>query len=273
MRQNSTGNDLSVIRRKELEEKVKDMYSDVASNPQGNYHFEIGRRLAEKLGYPSVDLDRVPVEAIESFAGVGFFFDIVNLQEGETVLDLGSGSGTDTFLSAIKTGRNGKVTGLDMTEEQLEKAARLAEREKFESIIFLKGYIENLPFEEKSFDVVISNGVVNLSSEKEKVFKEISRVLKTGGRLAVSDIVCEKELSEQIVGDASLWASCLGGASREDYYRSAIEKAGLHIQFMRSNGTYHFISRPAITASRKFGVKSITILASKSRNRKQIALT
>src|SRR3990170_2549297 len=116
---------ISKVDTAELEQKVKQMYRNVARNPKGEYHFEMGRGLADKLGYEKSDLDRIPTAAIESFAGVGYYFDIANLKEGEHVLDLGSGSGMDVFVAALKVGNTGHVSGVDMTDEQLEKSERL----------------------------------------------------------------------------------------------------------------------------------------------------
>jgi arsenite methyltransferase len=116
---------------KDLEAKVKAMYRSVAEDLHGEFHFEMGRAMAERLGYPAADLDRVPPESIESFAGVGYYFHLAGLKEGETVLDLGSGSGMDTFVAALKVGPSGKVIGVDMTDEQRAKASRLRERDKF----------------------------------------------------------------------------------------------------------------------------------------------
>ena len=130
----------------ELEQKVKKMYSDVALNPKGEYHFEMGRGLAEKLGYEKSDLDRIPAAAIESFAGVGYYFDMANLKEGEQVLDLGSGSGMDVFVAASRVGNTGHVSGVDMTDEQLKKSERLRKENNFENVSFHKSYIEKLPF-------------------------------------------------------------------------------------------------------------------------------
>ena len=213
----------------ELEQKVKKMYSDVALNPKGEYHFEMGRELAEKLGYEKNDLDRIPAAAIDSFAGVGYYFDMANLKEGEDVLDLGSGSGMDVFVAALKVGDAGHVSGADMTDEQLKKSEQLRKENKFETVSFLKTYIEKLPFEDASFDVVISNGVINLCPDKEKVFAEVARVLKPKGRMAIADIVSEKQLAENVVCNSTLWAACIGGAAQEDDYRSAIENAGMEI--------------------------------------------
>src|SRR5712691_8574327 len=143
---------------KDLELKVKAMYRSVAENPHGAFHFEMGRAMAERLGYAPGDLDRIPAEAIESFAGVGYYFHLADLKEGETVLDLGSCSGTDTFIAALKVGPRGKVIGIDMTDEQRAKAERLRDRDGFKNVTYLKGYIEEVPCPDASVDVVISNG-------------------------------------------------------------------------------------------------------------------
>jgi arsenite methyltransferase len=247
---------------RELETKVKHMYRDVAEEPHGRYHFELGRRLAERLGYPSDVLDRIPDAASESFAGVGYFFDLAALKEGESVIDLGSGSGMDAFFSAEHVGPLGKVVGIDFTPEQLEKASRIARSAGYANVQFREGRIEQLPAEAGSFDCVISNGVINLAPDKGAVFAEASRVLKPGGRLAIADIVSEQQLKESIVCDADLWASCIGGAAQQDAYREAIETAGLKVEQIREN-PYEFISDRARDASDKYGVKSVSLLAFK----------
>jgi SAM-dependent methyltransferase len=247
----------------ELEQKVKNMYREVALHPHEKYHFEMGRALAEKLGYPPGELDKIPKEAIESFAGVGHFFDYASIKEGDKVLDLGSGSGMDSFLAALQVGKTGAVSGLDMTDEQLQKAEGLRDQYGFNQVNFYKGYLEQLPFEDNSFDVIISNGVINLCPEKRKVFEEAARVLKPNGRLAIADIVTEKNLPENVVCDASLWAACIGGAAQQDEYRQAIEAAGLEILVVRNNDQYGFISSSAQGASRQYGVKSVSLLAEK----------
>ncbi len=248
----------------ELEQKVKNMYRDVALNPEGNYHFEMGRALAEKLGYEKECLDLIPAASIESFAGVGYFCDIANFAAGENVLDLGSGSGMDTFITALKVGKTGKVTGIDMTDEQLEKATRLASEGGFENVNFVKGYLEKLPFPEASFDVIISNGVINLCPDKESVFTEIARVLKPKGRMVIADIVTEHQLPENITCDSTLWASCIGGAGQEDTYKRSIEKAGMEVLYVRNNSDYEFISKAAQGASKQYGVKSVSVYADKN---------
>jgi ubiquinone/menaquinone biosynthesis C-methylase UbiE len=246
-----------------LEQKVKKMYSDVALNPAGEYHFEMGRGLAEKLGYEKKDLDRIPADAIESFAGVGYYFDMADLKEGDLVLDLGSGSGMDSFIAALKVGASGKVTGVDMTDDQLGKSERLRKERQFTNVSFFKSYIESLPFPDGTFDAVISNGVINLSADKEKVFAEVSRVLKPGGRMVIADIVTEKQLPENITCNSTLWAACIGGASQQDDYRRIIEKPGMEVTMVRNNEAYSFISKSAKGASKDYGVKSVSLHARK----------
>lgn len=253
----------AAVDTKELEAKVKDMYRHVAEKPEGKYHFELGRPLADSLGYPGDVLDRIPDGAIESFAGVGYFFDLANLAEGEGVVDLGSGSGMDVFFAADRVGPSGSVIGIDFTIEQLEKARAIAEEGGFTQVELREGRIESLPVEDTSCDCVISNGVINLAPEKDPVFAEAARVLRPGGRLAIADIVSEQQLKESIVCDADLWASCIGGAAQVDVYREAIEGAGLRIETFRDN-PYEFISNRAHNASEKYGVKSVSLLAVKT---------
>jgi len=255
--------DVNSINAIELEQKVKDMYSEVALNPHGEFHFEMGRALAERLGYSPGDLDRIPAEAIDSFAGVGYYFHLANLNEGESVIDLGSGSGMDTFVAALKVGKSGKVVGVDMTDEQRAKAERLRDQAGFNNVTYLKSYIDAIPCADGSFDAVISNGVINLVADKGRLFREAARVLKTNGRLAISDIVTEVQLPEGISCDTTLWAACIGGAMQQDGYRGAIEAAGLSVRTVQENPQYKFISENARGASKKFGVKSISLLAVK----------
>ena len=248
---------------KELESKVKAMYRSVAEDPHGEFHFEMGRAMAERLGYAPADLDRIPAESIELFAGVGYYFHLADPRPGEIVVDLGSGSGMDTFIAALKVGSGGKVVGVDMTDEQRAKAARLRDRDGFHNVTYVKGYIEQTALPDGLADVVISNGVINLAVDKMKVFGEAGRLLKSGGRLAISDIVTEVQLPDSIVCNATLWAACIGGAAQQDNYRRMIEAAGLRLVAVEDNPQYQFISDNAKGASRTFGVKSISLLAVK----------
>ena len=246
-----------------LEREVKGVYRAVAESPDQEYHFEMGPTLAERLGYPESDLDRVPAAAVESFAGVGYHFDLAGLQAGDDVLDLGSGSGTDVFVAALHVGDTGSVTGLDMTDEQLAKARQLRDEAEFDTVSFERGYIEDLPFEDGSFDAVVSNGVINLSAEKERVFAEANRVLKPGGQLALSDIISETEMPDSIKTNADLWAACIGGAEQINAYTAMIETAGFEVVEIRENPQYEFISEQAQGACQKYGVKSISLGARK----------
>ncbi len=247
----------------ELEAKVKTMYREVAENPHGEFHFEMGRAMAQRLGYLPADLDRVPAEAIDSFAGVGHYFHLLDELEGARVLDLGSGSGMDCFVARLKTGPTGSVIGLDMTDAQRAKAEALRRRAGFANVTFVKGYIDAAPFEDGSFDVLISNGVINLAVDKLAVFKEAARLLRPGGRLALADIVTEVVLPENISCNTTLWAACIGGAWEYGAYKRVIEEAGLTIVAEQSNPEYRFLSDNAQGASKKFGVKSISLRADK----------
>ena len=246
----------------DLEGKVQQMYRQVAEQPHASYHFEMGRALAQRLGYPEDLLAAIPEGAVESFAGVGFFFDLAALQQGETVIDLGSGSGMDTFIAAGLVGPTGSVVGVDFTREQLTKARRLAAEAGIEHVEFREGRIESLPADDESFDCVISNGVINLSPDKQRIFAEAARVLRPGGRLAIADIVTTRPLTEAIVSNADLWASCIGGAAEQDIYRNLIEAVGLMIKATQPN-PYGFLSTQARNASVKYGVHSISLLAVK----------
>ena len=246
----------------ELEAKVKQMYQAVAENPAGAYHFEMGRGLAERLGYPPAVLDQIPAGAIESFAGVGYFFDLAELGAAETVLDLGSGSGMDAFFAARQVGPAGHVTGVDMTRAQLDKAETLRAEAGLGWVRFTESHIEDLPVPDASADAVISNGVINLCPDKTAVFTEAARVLRPGGRLAIADIVTETPLTDLIVANSDLWASCIGGAAHRDTYQHAIETAGLTLERTKKN-PYQFISAQARHASAEYGVHSVSILARK----------
>ncbi|MEZ0067267.1 arsenite methyltransferase [Streptacidiphilus sp. MAP12-20] len=247
----------------DLKQRVQQMYREVAEHPTHAFHFETGRPLAERLGYPAGELDAIPAQAIDSFAGVGYFLDLAAIRPGETVVDLGSGSGTDSFLAAHATGPSGRVIGVDMTDAQLAKATRLARQAGVSNTDFRPGYLEQLPVQDASADAVISNGVINLCPDKPAVFREAARVLRPGGRLAIADIVTATQLPQGVTCDAALWAACIGGAMQQDDYRHAIEQAGLRIETVRANDRYRFLSERAQGATRTYGVTSISLLARK----------
>ena len=255
--------EVRTLDRIDLEARVKQMYEQVALAPEAEFHFETGRGLAEHLGYPPTDLDAVPAAAIDSFAGVGYFLDLAAIAPGERVLDLGSGSGMDSFLAASACGPTGGVIGVDMTEAQLAKATRLADEAGFGQVEFREGYIEDVPVEDGTIDCVISNGVINLSPDKPAVFRAAAAALRQGGRLAIADIVSARHLPHGVTCDASLWAACIGGAAQRDDYLGAIKDAGFDVEIVRDND-YRFISDRALGATTTYGVTSISVLAFKS---------
>jgi SAM-dependent methyltransferase len=244
----------------ELDRHIREMYRNVANGVVRDLHFQTGRRLAEALGYPIPLLDALPPEAVSSFAGVGYHLPLARLQPGEHVLDLGSGSGMDVFAAARQVGPSGSVTGVDITPEQLARAERL---NRHRTVSFVHAPIEELPFGDASFDVVISNGVVNLSAAKQVVFAEAARVLRPGGRLALADIVTERQIAEGTACQADLWAACIAGASRWDLYLDDVAGAGLELELIHTNPTYAFTSERAQRASDKYGAQSISLLARK----------
>src|SRR6478609_7652342 len=216
----------SLVDREVLEAQVQDMYRQVAREQDAALHFAVGRQLALRLGYPVELLDAIPADALASFAGVGHHLDLAALEPGNEVLDLGSGSGTDVFCAAVLVGESGRVVGVDITDEQIEKASRLRQEAGFANVDLVEAHIEELPFEDASFDAVISNGVINLSPVKGRVFAEAARVLRPGGRLALADIVSGRALKERTRRNVELWAACIAGAIPRKNYVEAIEAAG-----------------------------------------------
>ena len=250
----------SLVDAEELEAKVREMYGKVAREEEAGLHFEVGRPLAEHLGYPRALLDAIPREALASFAGVGYHLDLAALAPGEAVLDLGSGSGTDVFCAAVQVGGSGRVVGVDFTHEQVAKATRLRDRDGFPQLSFAEARIDDLPFEDASFDAVISNGVINLSVVKSKVFDEAARILRPGGRLALADIVSGKPLKERTRRNVDLWAACIAGAIPHSSYVDAIEAAGFEVGLVRGND-YRFISDRALDACSTYEVESVSLVA------------
>ena len=238
------------------------MYGHVAREEDSELHFEVGRPLAERLSYPAETLDRVPAEAIASFAGVGYHLDLAGLRPGEAVLDLGCGSGTDVFCAAVAVGPTGRVVGIDFTDQQLAKARQLRDRDGFDQVEFVEGSIDELPFEDASFEVVISNGVINHSPIKHVVFAEAARVLRPGGRLAVADIVSAKPLKERTRRNVDLWAACVAGAIPRASYAKAIEDVGLEVGPMRRND-YEFVSDRTLEACSTYEIESVSPVARK----------
>src|SRR5277367_5311928 len=176
--------------------------------------------------YDAAQAGQIPEEAIKASLGCGNPTALIQLWEGETVLDLGSGGGIDVLLSARRVGPNGKAYGLDMTDEMLALARENQRKAGVDNVEFLKGEIENIPLPDNSVDVVISNCVINLSADKDRVLREAFRVLKPGGRFAVSDVVTRGEMPAEIRKNVLLWVGCVAGALEENEYRAKLASAG-----------------------------------------------
>ena len=189
-----------------LKGEILRMYEEVANQPDGDFHFFTGREAAELFEYDPALLDRAPPESVASFAGVGNPHLRSNLKEGETVLDLGSGAGLDGIIAAWQVGPTGTVIGLDLNPAMCRRARANAEISGTQ-MECRDGRMEEIPLEDGVIDVVISNGVINLSFQKRRVIEELFRVLKPGGRISITDIVSAKQLSQNIVNDPKLWAS------------------------------------------------------------------
>ena len=190
-----------------LREDVKDKYRAVAANPGGKFHFHTGRIAAKRLGYDDAVADPMPDAAVESFAGVGNPFELRTLTAGEKVVDIGSGAGFDCFVAASQVGPGGQVVGIDMTEEMLAKSRATAKAMGVDNVEFREGLIEDMPIEDGWADVVISNGVINLCTDKQQVFGEIMRVLRPGGTLQFADIANGKSVPASAIANIDLWTS------------------------------------------------------------------
>jgi len=190
-----------------LRREVQYKYAELAENPDRTYHFHHGRPLAEILGYSMEMVDAMPAQAVESFAGVGNPFSVGALEEGQTVMDIGSGAGFDSFIAAQAVGPSGKVIGVDMTEAMLAKARETASNMQMSQVEFRRGFVEDLPVPDESIDVAISNGVINLCPDKYKAFEEIFRTVKPGGRLFLSDIVVHKAVPDSAKENVDLWTA------------------------------------------------------------------
>lgn len=205
---------------------VKAMYTDVARNPEGRFHFATGRRACEAEGYPAERLDRLPDAAVASFAGVANPFRAEAVQEGSVVLDIGSGSGTDALIAALLAGPEGRVMGLDMTPAMRQRLEDNAAVMGFSNVRALEGNAEAIPLPDDCVDVVTTNGVLNLVPDKPAAVREIRRVLRRGGRIQGADIVLGAEPSEACRSKPELWAECIVGATRREAYLNYFRTEG-----------------------------------------------
>lgn len=217
----------------DVKEKVKEYYGGIAKTVNGKTKSSCcgGSSCCDSISddsiiYQGENLKELPIEAINASLGCANPLLLAQLKEGETVLDLGSGGGIDVLLSTKYVGSKGKIYGLDMTDEMLELANKNKARMGVENVEFIKGYIEDIPLDDNIVDAVISNCVINLSEDKEKALSEAYRVLKEGGRLAVSDIIVLKDVPEDIKKAAEMWVGCIAGALSVEEYRTILEKVG-----------------------------------------------
>jgi arsenite methyltransferase len=218
------------MKKKEIKEAVKGRYARIAKQDQESCCPSCGCGAssllqAKAVGYSGEELEHIPEESVMGL-GCGSPTAIADLKAGEVVLDLGAGAGVDVFLAANKVGPTGRVIGVDMTEEMVDKASSIARDHGYHNVEFRLGEIEKLPVEDKSVDAIISNCVINLSPDKAKVFREAYRVLKPEGRLTVSDIVSEENVPAEVRSNLDAWAGCIGGALEQREYLRKIKEAG-----------------------------------------------
>jgi arsenite methyltransferase len=252
------------VKEKEIKKVVKGRYARIAKQDQQSCCPSCGCGVsplvqAEAIGYSREDLEHIPKETIMGL-GCGNPTAIAELKMGEVVLDLGSGAGVDVFLAANKVGSTGKVIGVDMTKEMVDKAKSIARDHGYHNVEFRLGEIEKLPIEDESVDVIISNCVINLSPDKSKVFQEAYRVLKPKGRLIVSDIVSEGAIPDEIKNDPDAWAGCIAGALEQQEYLKEIKEAGFQDVRVLSSKEFHIEGEGSQTLTK---LLSITVKAYK----------
>jgi len=253
------------FKREAIYGAVREMYTAVALSPEQEFHFPTGRRACEVLGYPQHHLDGVPERAAESFAGVGYPFAADVMREGDIVLDIGAGSGTDTLISARITGPKGKVYALDMTAEMRAKLEKTAAAVGFTNVEVIEGDAEAIPLPDASVDVVTTNGVINLVPDKALAIAEIFRVLKPGGRLQISDIALTQPVAERFRQDPQMWAECVVGAVEEDRYLIMLRNTGFdEVERINELDYFSLSSNPKTKeVAQLFNAHSVTIRASK----------
>jgi len=216
-----------VVDPEALRASVREKYREVAARPGGEFHFHTGRALAALIGYDRELVDGLPDRAVESFAGVADPLSLRPLAAGERVVDLGSGAGFDCFVAVRRVGPDGRVVGIDMTPEMLDKARETARQLGLDNVEFRRGVIEDVPVEDGWADVVMSNGVLNLVADKRGAMREIARVLRPGGVLAFADIAVGRAVPDQAVCSIELWTDCIAGGQSLDAWRELMRGVGL----------------------------------------------
>lgn len=210
----------------EIKKLVKDKYSEVSKNPCGVFNFPVGKTFALKVGYPKDILDKLPKSMYESFTGANNPQPFIELKQGEVVLDLGCGAGLDLYFYAKAVGESTKVYGLDISEDMVDKAKANMDAAGIKNVEIKCGHSDSLPFQDNFFDVVASNGIYNLSPDKEAVTREVFRVLKSGGRTVFSEVVLKDKLPDDIRKNIDDWFRCIGGALPEKEFIALMEKVG-----------------------------------------------
>lgn len=244
---------------------VRRMYTDVARDPERGFHFPTGRPACEVEGYPAEWLDSLPEAAVASFAGVGFPFAADVIREGDTILDVGSGSGTDTLIASTLVGPEGTVFGLDMTAAMRDRLEANARSMGAQNVRVLAGTAEEIPLPDASVDVVTTNGVLNLVPDKPRAAVEIHRVLKPGGSVQVADIVLGSEPSAACRSKPELWAECIVGATKQDDYIQLFQEAGMaNLEVLKDLDYFaHSPSEATRNLAGSLGARSVVLRARK----------
>ncbi len=212
--------------QEQIKQAVKEKYSEVASDPKAVFNFPVGRKFAESVGYSGELLDKLPVSMWESFTGAGNPQPYIDIKPGEEILDLGCGAGLDLYLYAQATGPEGRVYGLDISEDMIAKARRNMETLNVKNVEFLCAVADNIPLPDGSVDLVAVNGIYNLSPDKIAVMREVVRVLRPGGRTIFAEIVLKAPLPEKIRKNINDWFRCIGGALPQDDFLAILSSAG-----------------------------------------------
>ncbi len=260
----STGKQKSEPAEADVRESVRERYAAAATavaaaDPAGCGCGPADVALTDRAGnavfggalYGSEDAAEAPQNAVAASLGCGVPTAVAELHEGETVLDLGSGAGADVLISARRVGSTGKAVGLDMTDEMLALARANAAEAGVANVEFVKGYIEEMPLPDASVDVVISNCVINLSGDKAKVMREVARVLRPGGRFAVSDVIADADMDEATKADMREWTGCIAGALTREEFERALAEAGLEQIEIRETHRVHDQAASAVVRARK----------------------
>lgn len=247
--------------RTQILDAVREMYTEVANKPATPFHFPVGGNACRQLGYSQELLADVPATAIESFAGVGCPFRANGIQAGDTVLDIGAGSGTDVFIAAKLTGPRGKVFAMDMTLAMLDKLRHTISETDINNIEIIEGQAEEIPLPDNSVDVVTSNGVLNLVPDKRRAVAEIFRVLRPGGRVQLADIVISLPVTPDCEGDPRLWAECVVGATVDEEYLNLFRDAGFEQVEVLRDYDYFAFSPSAETqeVAKRFGAHAVEL--------------